>query len=436
VTAVDPRLIELDVSSAWQPPDAPRPRRRSQRWVALSVVALLIGLLVGGSVRRPSIEPELIITGTGVQSSITTPSLLVVLHQPNRGATQLDVYRLRDGATLWSKAFAQNVGLTYADDERVVISDGADSGSVTGLAAATGAPVWQRPGFSAFQRTRSLVITLATVKPGTPEPANASTRLDLVALRPSDGATAWSLTTHDGARTAFVSDRARDELVELDGAGTLRVYDLSTGVAITTAPLVDGRLIAGFDIVGRLLLAVQSRAAELTAYNLENGALEWRSPLVRDGLLDDCGVVLCSDRDGGLYGIDWHTGAQRWHLAGYDAFQQLDDRYLLATAAHGNDRFGVVVDAATGRVERHVPGWAVLAPTGGRTVVVWRPENDGALIALYDRASGRVDVFGTARAWFVGPPQCAVAGAYMACRSPTNLSLWRLPQAVSGSTMG
>jgi hypothetical protein len=191
--------------------------------------------------------------------------------------------------------------------------------------------------------------------------------------------------------------------------------------------LDEGAQIAGFDLVGRLLLAVRGRG-RLTAYNLDDGRLVWEHPAIYDGLLRNCGAILCLTRDASLAGVDWSTGRQLWQLNGYVAYQQLDPAHLLATTTHEYDRNAALVDAVTGRIIGHLPDWIVLAPTPDAHVVVWRPSpGGGALIGILDRDTRHITVFGHTNDWYVGP-QCFVSGDFLACRSATRLSVWPIPQ--------
>jgi outer membrane protein assembly factor BamB len=259
-----------------------------------------------------------------------------------------------------------------------------------------------------------------------PTQRTAEDARDLVGLDPATGNVRWSFSTRPEANTAYLDDGDDDFLVELARDGSLRLYDLDTGAVTSTVRLAEGPQIAGFDLVGGLLLAVQGRAARLSAYDIRTGGLVWQRPAVRDGFLHDCGAILCLGRDTSLSGIGWDTGREVWRLDGYVAFRELDAGHLLATRTHELDDAGAIVDASTGRVVGRIPGWMVLAPDGDG-VVVWRPDPPGgALIGRFDRATGRVDVFGASADWFAGS-QCDADHGFLACRGATRLSIWQLP---------
>jgi outer membrane protein assembly factor BamB len=284
-------------------------------------------------------------------------------------------------------------------------------------------------GFNTAQTSRHAVVVEAVpAQPDAPvrsEGVAEETR-DLVGLDPATGNVRWSFSTRPDANAAYLDDGDEDFLVELARDGTLRLYDLDTGAVASTVKLAEGPQIAGFDLVGGLLLAVQGRSARLSAYDIRTGGLVWQRSAVRDGFLHDCGAILCLGRDTSISGIGWDTGQEVWRLDGYVAFRELDAGHLLATRTHELDSTGAIVEATTGRVVGRIPGWMVLAPDGDG-VVVWQPDRSGgALIGRLDRATGRVDVFGASADWFAGT-QCDAEHGFLACRGATRLSIWQLP---------
>ncbi len=442
-------LIELDVSEPWQPPDTAPPARPVRRWVAAALVGLATLALLTAAVRPVSLDPRLVVEGSGVQWAVASPAAIFVLHQPNQGVAQLDAYRLSDGRQLWSKPFAQTTTLLFADEHSVVVGAAVGIESVAGLDPATGDVRWQRSGYDAAQSTGRLVVVQAVdVRPniemqpeeGQPKSGTGAVGLghDLAGLDPATGDVIWSFTTLPDADDAYLGgDDDPDStdghlLVELTHAGLLRLYDLDTGALKMTTQLSEGAQIAGFDLIGDLLLAVQGKAGRLTAYDLKTGRLVWQRPAIRDGFLHDCGEILCLARDTSISGVDWATGRQLWRLDGYVGFQQLDRAHLLATTTHEYDSNGAFVDAGTGRITGYLPNWIVLAAADDSRVVVWRPSpNGGALIGVLDRDSKRITVFGHTEDWFVGP-QCFVSDSYLACRSATRLSVWPIPGSSAG----
>lgn len=424
-------VIELDLSQPWQPPEIHRPLRPVARWVAVALVGVLaLGLLV--TAQRPvSFAPRLVVEGTGVQWALASAADIFVLHQPNQGVAELEAYRLTDGSLLWSRAFGVATSMLFADGRSVVLSGALGQGSVVGLDPATGEVRWKRSGYDPGQSTDKVVVVEVADEP--PAGADDDPSRRLVGLDPVSGDQIWSFTTEAEANHAYLGgpddpDTTDDNLlVELTHAGALRLFDLDTGDLRSSVQLSEGAQIAGFDLVGRLLLAVQGRASRLTAYNLDNGRLIWERAAVHDGFLHDCGAILCLARDASIAGVDWSTGRQLWQLDGYVAVQQLDRAHLLATTSHEYDRNAAVVDAVSGRIIGHLPDWIVLAPTPDAKVVVWRPSpNGGALIGLLDRVTAHITVFGHTDDWYVGP-QCFISGDYLACRSATRLSVWPIP---------
>jgi outer membrane protein assembly factor BamB len=424
-------LIELDVSQPWRPPEMARPIRPSRRWLAVAAVAILaLGLLV--TAQRPvSLAPRLVVEGTGVQLALASAADIFVLHQPNQGVAQLEAYRLADGSLLWSKAFGVRTSMVFAGDRGVVLTGARGELSVVGLDPATGAVRWQRAGYNAGQSTDRVVVVEKSEEPQ-PTPlvgADDDPGRQLVGLDPGTGTELWSFTTQPDADHAYLSESDAGDanaLVELTRQGALRLYDLDTGAVRSAVQLDEGAQIAGFDLVGRLLLAVRGRG-RLSAYNLDDGRLVWEHPAIHDGLLRNCGAILCLARDASLAGLDWSTGQQLWQLNGYVAYQRLDPAHLLATTTHEYDRNAALVDAMTGRVIGHLPDWIILAPTPDAHVVVWRPSpGGGALIGILDRDTRHITVFGHTNDWFVGP-QCQISGTFLACRSATRLSVWPIP---------
>src|SRR5690348_535902 len=421
-------VIELDISQPWQPPELGRlgrPLRPVARWVAVALVGILaLGLLVTAQ-RQVSLAPRLVVEGTGVQWALASTADIFVLHQPNQGVAQLEAYRLADGSLLWSKPFPVTTSLLFADQRSVVLAGALSQRSVVGLDPATGDVRWQRSGYDPGQSTDKVVVVEQPGDPPKGDDGDPGRRL--FGLDPATGGVLWTFSTEAEANHAYLGDPDNNLMVELTHAGALRLYDLDTGDVRSDVQLSEGAQIAGFDLVGRLLLAVQGRAGRLTAYNLDSGALVWEHAAVHDGFLHDCGAILCLARDTSIAGVDWLTGRQLWQLDGYVAFQQLDRAHLLATTTHEYDRNAAVVDAVSGRIIGHLPDWIVLAPTADANVVVWRPgANGGALIGLLDRTTAHITVFGHTDDWYVGP-QCFISGDYLACRSATRLSVWPIP---------
>jgi outer membrane protein assembly factor BamB len=435
-------LIELDVSQPWRPPDTPRPVRPVRRWLAVAVVGLLALALLVAAEPPSSFEPRLVVEGTGVQWFLTTSNSIFVLHQPNQGRTELAAYRLSDGAQLWSRPFAVATGLLYADQRSVVLSAAYGERTIVGLDPATGDVRWRRSGFDPGRSTDKVVVVEQADAPldvRDPQPQALAGDYDdpdqrrLVGLDPATGEQRWSFRTLPRASHAYLGgpddpDMSDENLlVELTQQGALRLYDLDTGALRSEVQLSEGAQIAGFNLVGGLLLAVQGRASRLTAYDLESGRLVWNRAAVGDGFLHNCGAILCLVRDTSIAGVEWSTGRQLWQLDGYVAVQQLDREQLLATTTHEYDRNAAVVNAVSGRITGYLPDWIVLTTTPSADVVVWLPNPDGgALIGLLRRKSDQITVFGHTGDWYVGP-QCSVSGDFLACRSPTRLSVWPIP---------
>jgi hypothetical protein len=427
-------LIELDVSTEWRPPETPRPVRPVRRWFAAGVIAILVLGLLAGGYRPVSLAPRLVVEGTGVQWALATTTDIFVLHQPNQGVAELAAYRLADAALLWNKPFAVTTSMLFADERSVVLAAATGQQTVVGLDPATGETRWERSGYDAGPSTDKVVVVERSSPPADPQGDDADAGRQLVGLDPATGNEVWSFTTLPDANHAYLGGPDDPDatgahlLVELTHQGALRLYDLDTGALRSSVQLSEGAQIAGFDLVGGLLLAVQGKASALTAYNLASGALIWQRVAIHDGFLHDCGAILCLARDTSISGVDWTSGRQLWQLDGYVAVQQLDRFHLLATMTHEYDRNAAVVDAISGRITGYLPDWIVLTPTASAEVVVWRPSPDGgALIGLLNRRTEHITVFGHTNDWYVGP-QCFVSGDFLACRSATRLTVWPIPQ--------
>src|SRR5690348_3700688 len=276
-------VIELDISQPWQPPELGRlgrPLRPVARWVAVALVGILaLGLLVTAQ-RQVSLAPRLVVEGTGVQWALASAADIFVLHQPNQGVAELEAYRLTDGSLLWSKAFGVTTSMLFADGRSVVLSGALGATSVVGLDPATGEVRWRRSGFNPGQSTNTVVVVEEAG--GDDDPSRR-----LFGLDPATGDQLWSLTTEADANHAYLGGPDNNLLVELTDLGALRLFDLDTGDLRSSVQLSEGAQIAGFDLIGRLLLAVQGRASRLTAYNLDNGRLLWERAEVHDGFLHD-----------------------------------------------------------------------------------------------------------------------------------------------------
>ncbi|MER7002619.1 PQQ-binding-like beta-propeller repeat protein [Dactylosporangium sp. NPDC000555] len=454
-------IIELDISTAWEPEPRPAGRWRRRRWRRLRwgwgalVLAVVVSLLPASAAPRDL--AALYSTKFQVMSFAAAGGRFVVARYPAAGGQPvLEALDARLGTVLWRRT-------TEADEffveltERIALlqfsqvdENGAYAGRLVALDAATGVPLWERPRarIAGVAGGRVLAADLAwpdesqgfdPAYGGDPEePSVAQAELPhherYVALEPETGAEVWRAESPPGTVPSLdTSGHPRVlRLSDLDAAGVLRVRDPATGVVTSTYRLDWSGPVAGHQ-AGAPGHEVVRRAGGTGAdvYDRASGRLLWHGP---DGPYPCFGNGYCVAGEDGIDVLDAATGARLWHAEGYSSILGgVPGRLLLYrhTADESRPDDVVAFDARTGAVVWRQRGWIVMTDygrmNGAPEHFVWRPVgNTGALIGRLDPRDGTVEVIGRARD-FYGTPTCAATAGRLACLAVGHLHVWALP---------
>jgi len=443
-------MIELDLSTPWEPQELAKPRRR--RWLAVVVVAVLTaGLLVSAGPRPPT-GPVFTLDFQVLSIGAAGGRVIATRYRPAGVGAELEAVRLRDGAPLWSRVIDLTQHLTYVTDRVVVLMTESDdqngpANTLTAIDAATGAIRWERHAVRLVGSTadRILVEDVTGVleefsytefdNPAVNQPAEQRDKRFL-GLDQATGTAAWELRVPKGTITSVSWTGGDGELTafkELTPTGLLRERDLRTGAVTATHQLDWSGPVANYTTGADQVVIYRAGERGADVYNRTTGRPLWHWP--GDGQRWDMLYACLPDRyctsDGtGLTTLDARTGRPAWHIDRYDSVLRAGPDSIVVAAFLRTDPAPAeiaVVDARTGAIRQRVVDWHVVQTfTGGRTIV-WRPLNvRDALVGIVDRRSGRVGVLGRAPDWY-GQPDCVVDGDMLACVAVGTLSAWRLP---------
>jgi outer membrane protein assembly factor BamB len=437
--ATDGPLIELDVSSPWEPPEQERPRRRQTRWIAgaLVLAALLAGL--GRATVAASVHPLVALNNDGIMDYRVAGNTLYVLRTaaelpPGGRRFRLEAHPIRPGGARWSHDLPGAEAIIAVAQGRVIVPFDDDPAVGTpilvALDAATGAEVWHRAGYTSwFWRTTGdnpvMTAVAAGAQPNVDDQPPAEVKM--VGLDVRTGDEAWHLDPRPGVVRQSELDGDAIRTADLAPDGTLTVYDDRTGAVTRTARLLDPGAIGGFDLHGNWLLAYQNGPGgpqNTSLFDLRTGQRAWQSQDAGQPdphLLYWCGDVLCSADRTGTVALDPATLNQLWTLPGNTGFAVPPGPDLVSFGAQPSDdgRLPVpaeVLDRATGQVVRRFTGWEVLsADMFPHLVAINRTTAGSAQLGLLDVDTGGVRVFGTITG-FYGAPMCDLSGAYVTCK--------------------
>lgn len=436
------RVIELDISTQWQPAEEPVLRHRPRPWTGL-VAVLIATLLLVAAGDRVGLAPPVLQPPENSQIMMVTADRLYTISQPARNPVTLNAYRLPEGERLWSMPMRQGFSITHADDQHVIIFDGGPEQHdpvIDVLDARTGELLWQRGDLTGADLAGDVLVTESSGVGDDPSPA-----LTFTALAVGTGTKRWTVTTPEGTLVSPVYDPDTDGsdgaqpvgFAELDPDHTMRFRDLRTGLVQRTLRLQGSGPVDRFDVTDGRVVTYQDDTEELGAYDATSGHRLWGAQVEQmSSFLSSCGPVLCQASDGRVVGLDPDTGWVRWAFDSPNGYTMLNDRRVVVIqspiTADGRRTDALLVDASTGAVHRRLGSWRFLNGLGGGRLLVWRSDDRGnATLGALDAKTGSVEVIGTGKGWF-GEPDCETSRVYVACEDMLDLSVWRLP----ASTMG
>ena len=143
-------VIELDLSTPWEPPEPPARRRRLRtRWVAVAaVLAVTLGVLVAGG---PHSGAGLLYTidHQVLRAQASGGRLYVARYQSTAPGPMIEARRLSDGGLLWERSAELPQQLVVAGPDVVILmsedrTGRGDSSVLVVLDAATGRELWSR----------------------------------------------------------------------------------------------------------------------------------------------------------------------------------------------------------------------------------------------------------------------------------------------------
>jgi outer membrane protein assembly factor BamB len=418
----------------------------------LAVLAVLLGLLLGGSTPKPTpaLEPLFTVPGPAGDIVMMDNETLYVATNIRAPGGRLSAYRLPTGVQAWSVELAS--ALNYFDlvpGRGTLLAflggDSPDIGAVQALDAVTGQPLW-RAESDARVVVRPLVagrLLNAVFSPDDKRPIEQRPAT-LTATDARSGRPVWSTGRTDSyPAIGYAEDvtGAATRIVPLRSDGTLQVLAAETGTLLASVRLTipanptdvasqDEPHGPSLSVVGdQVMLSYRASGGPLlVAYDLVTLAERWR--VVVPSVIfqiQACGAVLCAMGDR-LSAVDPHTGRLLWQTPGW-AFAELAAGHLFVTGSEPSGAWGMV-DPQTGRDLLSLTGW---------TRPMSRDQTVKPLVTM--RAAGQLD-----RVWVamveVGVPaaralgqltgvrsdQCWQTAGYLACRRwSLDVAVWRYP---------
>ncbi|MFG2039934.1 PQQ-binding-like beta-propeller repeat protein [Dactylosporangium sp. NPDC048998] len=454
-------MIELDITTPWEPPPGQPPPRRRRRPLRLAVVlALVVGLLSGAGARRdlaplygPGLQVITVLAGGG-QLYLVRPQLsrdgTVV-----EAGTVIEAVDAAGGGLLWRRSLDRAEPVVATD--RIVLLQEEHAGEGTrrifALDAATGAVRWERaegwvvgladpPGRLVLLNDRvwrSLAEGLDTSYGDPEDPAVALPMVPnderYVAVEPDTGRVVWSVEMPPGTvpSLSMTTYPVLTGLTDLDAGGVLRVHDVRTGALAATYRLDwSGPVARHEDGVSGQQVVYRAGGRGADVYDRVSGRLlwHWAGDAAHNGpypCLDGRYCVLTGE---GTDVLDAATGARLWQADGYGS-GVLYPAGGLVLVAHPQARDapnGLVAFAGdTGAVRWRLKGWLPIFGSTGSGPFVWRTTNLGdAVIGRLDPADGTVRVIGRTHD-FNRDARCAATDSRLACVAAGALFVWALP---------
>jgi hypothetical protein len=464
-------VIELDLSSPWEPPEPPRDPLRFRlrtRWTAALTVLAVASAVLAAAGPRPRTQPRYEVLEQ-VRSVIIAGDMLIVgRFQQATANPGIEGRRLSDGKVLWHVAAdLQQQYMAVGTGALIMIRySNADRGytnTLTAIDLATGRQLWTRPQTSLIGTGAGLVVVEETPEParvveiteeqqqdltvndaGDPQPRH------LLVLDERTGVPAWEMTVPPGTVLEFAWDGLFPAgritgAYQLDPSGLVTSRDIRTGAVVATRQLDWTGTPAMFNTGAAWLMGPGQQ--DLTAgraviypdgerggivFDLADGRSLFRTDVViYDGLYQCAATLFCATTESGTAAYDSTTGASRWRLGGYaQVVATVGGRLVVTTFEEGDTaRAGKVgvVDARTGAVVRDLGGWRLIFGTPAGRVLLWHPDGRrAALLGELDPVTGGITVFGRADEWY-GAPECSAGADTLACVMVGDATVWRLP---------
>ncbi|MEV0127149.1 PQQ-binding-like beta-propeller repeat protein [Dactylosporangium sp. NPDC050688] len=474
-------VIELDLSSPWEPPDPPRGRpgpARRLRWVAVCAVVAVVAAGPSASGVAPSTGPLYRIDHQ-VRSIVVAGGMLFVgRYQQGVSDPRIEGRRRSDGTVLWSVPVdLQHHYVASSAGALILVRHGESnrgfSSTLIALDPATGRQLWTRPQAALVGTRDDLVVVedlpdqdeaVGSAEAEAPDATDPETnhagwplQRQLFALDAHSGAEVWRLTTPPGSALDFAWDGRYPTgrvtaLDQLDPSGLVTRRDVRTGAVVATRQLdwsgTPAMLSTGpvwptgpannpannpaggpGRTPGRAVVYPDGQRGGIV-FDLADGRALFRTDAAMfDGLYQCTPTLFCTSTGAGIAARDGTTGRSVWRLGGYtEVVAVKGDRLVVGTHEQGGTpgRVGVA-DARTGAVLHEVTGWQLILGTLTGRILLWRPVDiRTALLGELDPATGGVTVFGRADDWY-GAPECSEDAGTLACVMVGTATVWRLP---------
>jgi hypothetical protein len=464
-------VIELDLSSPWEPPEPPRAPLRFRlrtRWLAaLTVLAVASVLLVAAGAAPPT--GPLYTIEHQVRSVIVADDMLIVSRY-REGVTdpRLEGRRRSDGTVLWSvhTDLQQQYAAVNAKVLLVAQYSSADLGyssTLTAFETTTGRRLWTLPRMALLGTGRGLIVVEEMIEPdrvvefpagmqppdptvndaGDPQPRH------IQVLDERTAAPVWELTAPAGTAVDLAWDGRYPTgrvtgIDQLDPSGLVTRRDIRTGAVTSTHQLDWSGVPAMFSsgaswpfgpgaatpAQARVMVYPDGERGGLV-FSLADGRRLFRTDVaIYDGLYQCAAEVFCASNEHGVAAYDSGTGRPLWRLDRYTQVAAArGDRLVMNTYEEPGSMSGPLglIDARTGAVTADLAGWRLIDGTAAERILLWRAVDERtAILGELNPATGRITVFGRAGDWY-GPPECSVAGDTLACVMVGDLTVWRLP---------
>ncbi|MEV0560109.1 PQQ-binding-like beta-propeller repeat protein [Dactylosporangium sp. NPDC050588] len=461
-------VIELDLSSPWEPPEVPAPPRRRLRTRLVAVCVVLVAALGSLGAAGPGTRlTPLYRIGDQVRSGTVFGDLLFVdRFQQSVSDPRIEAHRRSDGARLWdfpttpqqqpaSVSAGALILMRYSD------TDNGFSTTLTVVDSATGRQLWSRQNASLIGTRDNLVIVeqqpeqrrivvFTPEEQQQPDPrvnhAWDGPPRHVLVLDERTGATVWEHQAPPRAALDYTWEGRYPTgrvtgVNQLDPSGLVTHRDIRTGAVLSTMRLAWSGVPAMFttgaswqfapDAVPHRALVYPDGERGAIVFDLADGRALFRTDASRyDGLYPCAADLFCATDDRGLVTFDSTTGAPRWRLGPYrEVIGGAGGRLLVSTLeqATGDAPPLAVVDARTGKIVMDLAGWRLIREVSPQRLLLWRPlDQRTAVLGQLDPRTGRITVFGRSADWY-GPPSCSADGDTLACVMVGELTVWRLP---------
>jgi hypothetical protein len=433
-----PRVIPvIDLGEDWTlPEEPPRPRAASPRVPLILLSVLLLAALGGAALPRYGLVSLFAVPAEVGSAHVLYGDTLYV-----SAANEVSAYALPSGTNKWTAFTAHPVGALIPVPAAGVVLAQYSSGDPTGtlaLDARSGRVLWQDQEARLLGALpgpdRALLVYRDEVR-GVDVPTGR-----VVWERPRGFGLGWTMPDLDPLQNV------PPRLVFDGGAGFTEVVDASSGAVVARLRLeslwpagvgvsgsgsvsltTGGFLVAARTIVGDQLFVArqQGSASVVDAFDLATLAHQWRnrvSPAVF--FVTGCGAVLCAAGASSMVGLDTRTGKLLWTSRDWREARALPGGRLLMSSSVASSPVSIV-DAATLRPERALPGWF---PVAGTAPDSWLIGRDAAGLRTWFAALKPGDGSLRPLGWVYGVAisRCEYRDAYLACPTANDeLRVWR-----------